>query len=191
VKNLWVGLAGLAFGMAGTLAAQQLAGEPDAKTLFPSHWVRGYVGFDVAPPHNEPDLGRCFASTGEYGANAPCAAYARYMTGGYVEIQPFGRTVLRHVFLFVKPLMSMGNNVPKVSYTWSGNPIALDNSFGLGVELPKNFEFRATLHSIYWLGRYQNWLGYADFGPSGLYGDYATLGGRWYFGGYGHSREPQ
>ena len=32
---------------------------PEGKTFFPHNWLRGYVDFDVAPPHNEPDLGRC------------------------------------------------------------------------------------------------------------------------------------
>ena len=30
-----------------------------ARTFFPHNWVRGYTDFEVAPSHNEPDLGRC------------------------------------------------------------------------------------------------------------------------------------
>ena len=37
-------------------------GVPEGRMFFPHNWVRGYVNFDVAPPHNEPDLGRCSQS---------------------------------------------------------------------------------------------------------------------------------
>jgi hypothetical protein len=160
--------------------------------LFPRHWVRGYVDFQVAPPHNEPDLGRCFASAATFGGvNAPCAAFARYLVGGYVELQPFGRTALKHVFLFAKPMASLGNNIPKLSYTWVATPIALDNTFGIGYELPRGFEVRAVQHEITWLGRYRNYLGYGDLGPGGLYGNYTTVGARWNFGGYERMHETQ
>jgi hypothetical protein len=192
VKNLRVGLAGLVFLMTGPVVAQQqLATAPDTGLFFPSHWVRGYVDFEVAPPHNEPDLGRCFASTGQFGANAPCAAFARYLTGGYIEVQPFARTVLRRVFFFAKPVLSLGNNVPAVSYTASANPIALDSTVGAAYEVSKSFDVRAVLHTVYWLGRYGGYLGYADLGTGGLYGNYTTFGARWYFGGYGRTHDIQ
>jgi hypothetical protein len=186
VKNLWVGLAGFVFVMAGPVAAQ-----PDTGMFFPSHWVRGYVDFAVAPPTNEPDLGRCAASTGQFGPNAPCAAFARYLTGGYLEVQPFGRTPLRRLFLFAQPVLSLGNNVPQVSYTASANPIALDSTLGAGIELPDNFEIRVVRHSVFWLGRYNGYLGPADLGTGGLYGHYATVGARWYFGGWGRTHDHQ
>jgi len=193
VKNLWVGLAGIVFAMTGSVAAQQQsAAAPDTGMFFPSHWVRGYVDFEVAPPRNEPDLGRCFASTGTFGGvNAPCAAFARYMMGGYVEVQPFGRTALRHVYFFAKPLWSLGNNIPKVSYTWAATPIALDSTLGVGYQLPRGFELRAVAHEVYWLGRYQGYLGYGDLGPGGLYGNYTTFGAHWNFGGYGRVHDVQ
>ena len=193
MKNLWIGIAGALLWMAGTAAAQQqTASAPDAPMLFPRHWVRGYVDFQVAPPHNEPDLGRCFASAATFGGvNAPCAAFARYLVGGYVELQPFGRTALKHVFLFAKPMASLGNNIPKLSYTWVATPIALDNTFGIGYELPRGFEVRAVQHEITWLGRYRNYLGYGDLGPGGLYGNYTTVGARWNFGGYERMHETQ
>ena len=192
VKNLWAGLAVVVFGMTGPVPAQQQsASAPANRMFFPSHWVRGYVDFEFAPPTNEPDLGRCAAYTGQFGANAPCAAFARYMTGGYVEVQPFGRTALRRVFLFATPRLSLGNNVPQVSYTAEATPIALDSTLGVGIELSRSFELRAVRHAVYWLGRYRNNLGAADLGPSGLYGPYATVGARWYFGGWGRSHELQ
>jgi hypothetical protein len=192
VKNLWIGLAGIVFGMTGPVGAQQQsASAPETGTFFPSHWVRGYVDFAVAPPTNEPDLGRCASYTGQFGANAPCADFARYMTGGYVEVQPFGRTALRRVFLFAMPLLSLGNNVPQVSYTAAATPIALDSTLGVGFELPRNFELRVVRHSVYWLGRYGGYLGAADLGTGGLYGHYATVGARWYFGGWGRTHEMQ
>ncbi|HUP04759.1 MAG TPA: hypothetical protein VMU19_12265 [Bryobacteraceae bacterium] len=188
MKNLGTGIFCMALAMAGGLSAQPAA-TSDGGTMFPEHWVRGYIDFQVSPPGNEPDLGRCAAFTTVYGAKAPCAAFARYMMGGYVEAQPFGKTVLRHVFLFAQPLMSMGNNVPQVSYTASADPIAMDSTLGIGFELSKHFELRAARHQVYWLGRYNHYLGFADVGPGGLYGVNATLGARYYFGGWGRERE--
>jgi hypothetical protein len=159
---------------------------PDASALFPRHWVRGYADFDVAPPTNEPDLGRCAASTGQFGgANAPCAAFARYVLSGYVEAQPFGRGVFRRVFFFAMPRVFLGNNIPQISYTATATPIAIESSIGAGIELGRNFEVRAVRHAVYWLGRYRNDLGAADLDRNGPYGRYATIGVRWRFGGYG------
>jgi hypothetical protein len=39
-------------------------------------------------------------------------------------------------------------------------------------------------HSVQWMGRYRHPLGPADIGSGGPYGQYATVGVRWYFGGY-------
>ncbi len=51
---------------AGVASAQQQQLTTDRK-LFPKDWVSGFVDFAVAPPHNEPDLNRCAASTGATG----------------------------------------------------------------------------------------------------------------------------
>jgi hypothetical protein len=156
---------------------------PSERTFFPRHWLRGYLDFEYAPTTNEPDLGRCLASTGQFGgARASCADFARYMLSGYVEMQPIGRTPLRHVFVFAAPRFSFGNNVPQFSYTYAFTPIACESLLGIGVELPGNFEFRAVRHSVYWMGRYQNYLGPADLGTTGPYGGYSTVGVRWHFG---------
>ena len=169
-------------------------GVPPGRTFFPQNWVRGYVGFDVAPPHNEPDLGRCspsysvIVSAGK--GNSNCNAYARYLLSGYLEIQPFGKTFARHVFAFFTPTFSFGNNVPQFKYTGSIDGIAFERAVGIGIELPKNFEFRVTQHQVDWMGKYgRGNLGLADLGTPGPYGLYATIGARWYFGGYGRSRE--
>jgi hypothetical protein len=81
-------------------------GVPEGRMFFPHNWLRGYVNFDVAPPHNEPDLGRCTQSQtiiiAAGGANSPCNAYARYLLGGYMEVQPFGKTFARHIFVFFR-----------------------------------------------------------------------------------------
>jgi hypothetical protein len=170
-------------------------GVPEDRTFFPHNWVRGYVDFDVAPPHNEPDLGRCspvqavIISAG--GASSNCNAYARYLLGGYLEVQPFGKTFARHVFLFFTPTFSFGNNVPQFKYTASMAGIAFERAVGFGIELPKNFEFRVAQHQVDWLGKYNNNVGLADLGTSGPYGLYTTIGARWSFGGYGRSREGQ
>lgn len=205
----FAGLPGLAQDAMGTLAATAAAtaaadpaptppswGAPEGRMFFPHNSVRGYVNFDVAPPHNEPDLGRCsplgsvIASAG--GANSPCNAYARYLLGGYLEIQPFGRTLARHLFVFFTPTFSFGNNVPQFKYTASMSGIAFERSVGIGFELPKNFEIRITQHQVDWLGKYASKnldpsVPGLDLGTSGPYGLYATIGARYYFGGYGRA----
>ena len=171
-------------------------GVPAGRLFFPHDWLRGYVDFAVAPPHNEPDLGRCSQSHAAIvaagGANSPCDAYARYLLSGYLEIQPFGGTFARHVFVFISPTFSFGNNVPQFKYTASMDAIAFERAVGVGIELPKNFEVRVTQHQVDWLGKYRSPLGGAsgvDLGTSGPYGLYSTIAARWYFGGYGRSRE--
>jgi len=115
-----------------------------------------YTDFSVAPSHNEPDLGRCaFPQPASAGGTASlCTAYGRYLLSGYVELQPFGRTPARHFFLFFEPKFSFGRNIPQLTYTASMLPIAYERSIGVGFQLPKNFELRATQHQVDWLGRY-------------------------------------
>jgi hypothetical protein len=168
-------------------------GVPEGRMFFPHNWLRGYAGFDVAPSHNEPDLGRCSQSqtviVAAGGVNSNCNAYARYLLSGYLEVQPFGKTFARHVFVFFTPTFSFGNNVPQFKYTASMAGIAYERAVGVGIELPKNFEFRLTQHQVDWLGKYANNVGLADLGTAGPYGLYTTIGARWYFGGYGRARE--
>jgi hypothetical protein len=150
---------------------------------------RGFVDFAVAPSHNEPDLGRCAfpqpASSG--GMGSTCTAYARYLISGYVEMRPFARTFAHHLFLFLEPKMSFGNNLPQLKYLASMEPIAFDRSVGFGMELPRNFELRITQHQVDFLGKYAHSLGTADLRTTGPYGMYSTVSLRWSFGGYGHS----
>src|SRR5712664_2712191 len=164
-----------------------------SRTFFPHNWVRGYTDFAVAPSHNEPDLGRCMfpqpASAG--GSASTCTAYARYLFSGYIEFQPLGRTPVRHLFLFFEPKFSFGRTIPQLTYTASMEPIAYDRSIGIGFQLPKNFELRATQHQVDWLGRYGKSVGTADLHSNGPYGLYATFGVRWSFGGYGHQGAPE
>ena len=168
-------------------------GVPEGRMFFPHDWVRGYVDFGVAPSHNEPDLGRCSPSHSVIvlagGASSNCTAYARYLLSGYLEVQPFGKTLARHLFLFFTPTFSFGDNVPQFKYTASINGIAFERAVGFGFELPKNFEFRVTQHQVDWLGKYNHNVGLADLSTPGPYGLYTTIGARWYFGGYGRSRE--
>ena len=165
---------------------------PQSRTFLPHDWVRGYTDFSVAPSHNEPDLGRCMfpqpASAG--GTTSTCTAYARYLLSGYIEFQPLGRTVARHFFLFFEPKFSFGRNIPQLTYTASMVPIAYDRSIGIGFQLPRNLELRATQHQVDWLGRYSRSLGTADLRTNGPNGLYATFGVRWSFGGYGHQGAP-
>jgi hypothetical protein len=163
------------------------AAATESRTFFPKNWIRGYADFAVAPSHNEPDLGRCAfpqpANAG--GAASLCTAYGRYLLSGYLEFQPFGRTPARHLFLFFEPKFSFGRNIPQLTYTASMLPIAFERSVGIGFQLPRHFELRATQHQVDWLGRYSKPLGPADLKTNGPYGLYATFGVRWSFGGYG------
>jgi hypothetical protein len=164
---------------------------PLTSIFFPKNWIRGYTDFSVAPSHNEPDLGRCaYPLRSAGGATTSCTAYARYLMSGYLEIQPFARTPARHFFLFFEPRFSFGRNIPQISYEESMEPIAYDRSIGVGFQLPKNFELRATQHQVDYLGRYARNLGPLDLHTSGPYGLYATVGVRWSFGGYGHQGAP-
>ena len=169
----------------GTALAPHLL--PDSRTFFPRNWIRGYSNFEVAPSHNEPDLGRCMfpqpVSAG--GTASTCAAYARYMMSGYLEVQPFGRTPARHLFFFFEPRFSFGRNLPQVSYSSSISAIAYERAVGAGFELPRNFELRVTQHQVDWLGKYSSPVGTADLHTNGPYGLYTTVGVRWSFGGYG------
>jgi hypothetical protein len=165
---------------------------PAAASWFPRNWVRGYTDFEVAPSHNEPDLGRCAfpqpATSG--GMASACTAYARYLFSGYIEFQPLNRTFAKHIFFFFEPRFSFGKNIPQLSYLASMEPIAFDRSVGIAIELPKSLSLRVTQHQVDYLGRYANNLGPADLRTNGPYGLYTTVGVRWSFGGYGHSSTP-
>ncbi len=166
-------------------ASYQASGE---RLLFPKDFVRGYADFSVAPRHNEPDMGRCAGPFGPLGgSHAPCTAFARYIWSGYVELQPIGRGPLRHVFMFLEPKFFFGRNVPQFRYSASSAPIAFERAVGVGIELPKNFELRFVQHQVHWLGRFGKHLGSGDLRTDGPYGLYATVGVRWYFGGWGRA----
>ncbi len=152
---------------------------PERRWLFPKDAVRGYIDFAIAPPHNEPDLGRCEPFID------PCRAFARYVLSGYVEFQPFARGPLKHFYSFFEPRAWFGSTLPQRDYTWGGNPIAIERILGMGIELPKNFEFRLTNHAVTSFGQYSNKLSITDGGPDKPLGRYSTVGVRWYFGGYG------
>jgi hypothetical protein len=168
---------------ANTVASSTVSAKPakvsESPLFFPRDWVRGYVDFAVAPPHNEPDLGRCT------GAGPDCGAFARYILSGYIEIQPIGRGPLRHLFGYLEPRFFMGNNVPQVNYTASADPLALEQVLGLGFELPRGFEMRLETHRVSSFGKYAHSLGPTDPGPGQPLGLYSTVGVRWNFGGYG------
>lgn len=150
--------------------------------LFGKGFLRGYTDFEVAPPHNEPDLGRC---------NQPqpnCSAFARYIIGGYLEFQPFARTFLRHAYFFYEPRFFFGDNIPQVKYTYSMAPLAYEKTLGLAIALPKHFELRVTNHGVTSFPPFDVNLGPYDSGPDKEpLGIYNTVGVRWYFGGYDHS----
>ena len=166
-------------------ASQEVSSSKDAypgPLLFGKNFIRGYADFELAPPHNEPDLGRC---------NQPqptCSAFARYMASGYIEFQPFARTPLRHAYVFFAPRFFFGDTVPQVSYTYSMAPLAWERLLGLAIALPKHFELRISNHNVQSFSPFDKNLGAFDSGPNKEpLGIYNTVGIRWYFGGYGRS----
>ncbi len=140
--------------------------------------------FDLAPPHNEIDPNLCAANAGNYGGvNAQCNAFARYQLSGTIEIRPIGRTIARRLNFFFDPNFLFGKNVPQTLYTWSWDGIGMEYKWGVGIDLPKRFEFRFTQHpNIARFGSRDQPLGPAWLGPNGPWGQYNTIGIRKYFG---------
>ena len=168
---------------AGVLALAPSAAAQD-RTFFPQDSFRGYLNFEFAPPHNEPDLGYCSTPAA---SGARCAAFARYVWSGYLEVQPFGGDYLRRFFLFADPKLYGGDNLPGISYSASGAPIAWERTFGAGIELPRSFELRVTHHDLQTFGKYSGANSVINLSHNGPLGLYTTVGVRWYFGRYGRA----
>lgn len=170
------------FGCPASFAqATQSASSPkndDSSWFFPKDYLRGYIDFGVAPPHNEPDLSRCLPAN-------PCTAFARYVLSGYVEFQPFARGPLKHFYAFFQPTTYFGRNIPQVLYTASAQPLAMEHIIGVGFELPRDFELRLASHATTSFGKFANTLSPTDSGPDKPLGRYTTISVRWNFGGYG------
>ena len=177
---------------AANAPVQQLSTQvsnPEGRRFFPENFVRGFVDFEVSPPHNEIDTGLCALAINnfDFEKHPTCTAYARYAWSGYVELQPFGRAHWRRLFFFVEPKVYGGNNLPQENYTASGAPILWERTVGVGVELPEGFELRVKNHQVNLLGRFAEEGGTATLRTDGPYGQYTTVGVRWSFGGYGRS----
>jgi hypothetical protein len=163
------------------------------RRFFPQNFVRGYIDFEIAPPHNEIDTGLCALATNntDFEHHPTCTAYARYVWSSYLELQPFGRGQWQRLFFFVEPKLYGGENLPQHSYTASASLILWERTLGVGVELPQGFELRVKNHHVNLLGRYTETGGTATLRTDGPYGQYTTVGVRWNFGGYGRSRGDQ
>src|SRR3977135_3294052 len=123
---LQIVLAHSVHGQSTALASNHAAiSRPGARAFFPKNWIRGYTDFEVAPSHNEPDLGRCMFPQPASAGGAACTgtASAPSMLSGYIELQPFGRTPARHFFLFFQPRISFGRNIPQLRYGASMEPL--------------------------------------------------------------------
>jgi hypothetical protein len=178
---------------AQTTTSQTAAASPSAtssaaqeRMWFPKDWYWGWAEFDLAPPHNEIDPNLCAANAGapQYGGvNAPCSAFARYQLAGTIELRPIGQTIFRRVMFFFDPNFLFGKNLPQTLYTWSWSGIGMEYDWGVGVDLPKRFQFRYTNHpQIQRFGSRDQPLGPAWLGPNGPWGQYNTIGVRKYFG---------
>ena len=159
---------------------------PVDRFLFPRNFARGYVDFQVAPPHNEVDLGLCQVDSGSPTYRADCNAYARYEFSGYLEIQPFGRGQLRRLFMITEPKFFTGNNLPQQRYTFSSAPILAELSLGAGIALTDRAEIRIVTHKAHLMGRYADYHSPVTLAPDGPYGSFTTVGVRYYFGNFGH-----
>lgn len=195
---LWLGFTCFANAQTSSDSAQSAEAKPQAapaatthepaastedRLFFPKGWIYGYVQFDIAPPHNEPDPNLCAANAGDYGgANSKCTDFARYLLGGNVVIHPMGRTFLKHLKFEAAPTMAFGKNVPQYLYTWSWQPIGMERSWAAAYDLPRRFDIRVTQHFLFWRGDAN--LGPAYLGPNGPWGRYTTIGVRKVFGTY-------
>ena len=167
----------------GGFISSSSASSSESRLFFPANFARGYVDFEIAPPHNEIDLGLCVVTMADPLSSArSCNGFARYAWSGYLEMRPFGRTPLQRTFVFVEPKFYGGDNVPQRSYTASGSLIMWEHTLGVGVDLPRGFELRLKNHSVGMLGRYADAKTLKTDGPYGLY---TTIGVRWNFGGWG------
>jgi hypothetical protein len=167
----------------GDPAKAAQAEKPAERWLFPRHdWIYGYVEFDVAPPHNEPDPNLCSAKSGDFGGvNAPCNAFARWVMAGQVELRPFGGRYLRRLKFFAAPTFVFGKTVPQFLYTWSMAPIGWERQWGASIYLGYRTEMRVTQHFQFdQFGSYSGVPGY--LGPNGPWGRSTTIGVRKYFG---------
>ena len=88
---------------------------PEERWFLPKgNWIYGFVEWDFAPPHNEPDPNLCAANSGDFGGkNATCNAFARYLIPAEVYVRPFGKTALRRVRIFYDGTFIFGKNVPQ------------------------------------------------------------------------------
>ncbi len=156
------------------------------RLFFPKNWYWGWAQFDLAPPHNEIDPNLCAANAGAPqfgGKDAPCSAFARWQISGNVELHPIGRTVASRLMFFYEPNFLFGKTLPQTLYTWSWTGIGMELKWGVGVDLPKHFQFRFTNHpKLVRFGSRDQPLGGAWLGPDGPWGQYNTIGIRKYFG---------
>ena len=51
--------------------------------------------------------------------------------------------------IFGEPKMLFGKNIPQTLYTYSFDAIGIERSWGIGLNLGKGFEFRATQHFLF------------------------------------------
>jgi hypothetical protein len=144
--------------------------------------LNGFIDFAVSPPHDEVDLGLCLPADG-----LTCAAYARYVWSGSLQLQPTIRNFLRRLAIFIEPTFFAGNNVPQQHYTADTSPILWEWNAGAALPLSRHFELRFTHHETSPLGRYAGPTSAATLQSNGPYGQNSTLGLRWYFGGWEHA----
>jgi hypothetical protein len=156
---------------------------PDERSFLPKgNWIYGYVEWDFAPPHNEPDPNLCAANSGNFGGkNATCNAFARYLIPSEIYVRPFGKTALRRIKVFYDGTFIFGKNVPQYLYTWSWDGIGWEHAWGGDFYIGKRFDFRLTQHFLITNFR-SSPLGPGYLGPNGPWGRYFTIGVRKYFG---------
>ena len=100
--------------------------------------------------------------------------------GRLSEFKPLNWSVFKRLYVFASPRFFFGDNVPQTRYTFSFDPIGVDQSYGLIYDLPRNFQMRLTQHAkMDWLGKYTGNLGRGDLGGDGPYGQNLNVGVRY------------
>jgi hypothetical protein len=108
--------------------------------------ANGYIEFSLAPPHNEIDPGIC----GLRNTDTYCSAFARYMLGENISIQPFANVpYASHLRTHFNTNLLLGKTIPQYQYTWSPKAIGIERSASVGIMFSHNIELVGTQHYLF------------------------------------------
>ncbi len=93
---------------------------------------RGFVEGSFFPPHNEYDP--------HPGVAFDRRVVARYMLSGQLEAGVRGS----RLFVFLEPVLLLGDGRPQQDYNYKADPIALNARWGIGYNVSERLQLRAT-----------------------------------------------